>query len=121
MGAVLSATFTDPIPAGNTITGLTVQYGIRHACYSVSNAMEFQLNTNTYGTWCSTDGPHCACSNPAVGLATFSPDISFYNEDGDNTLDIVHNYSGTCHEAVTTVPSYPAGTMIVVTIDYGCP
>jgi hypothetical protein len=33
----------------------------------------------------------------------------------------VHNYSGTCHEAVTTVPSYPAGTMVVVTIDYGCP
>ena len=100
---------------------ITVEWGIRHACMADLNAMEFRLNGDTYGTWSSAYGPHCSCGNPAVGLASFSVDPALYYHNNENTLEIIHNPTGSCHEAITTVPSYAAGTMIVLTTDYGCP
>ena len=43
-----------------------------------------------------------------------------YQQGQQNTLSVVHNATGNCHEALATVPNEQAGTAFVVTIDYVC-
>jgi hypothetical protein len=57
-----------------------------------------------------------------VGVATFSAPVSAYKGSGaKNDITVVHNDPGSCHEAFTSVPSAPVGTIVRVVIDYGCP
>ena len=116
-GTTLVATFTDTLPTTTALSALNVQAGIRHACTS-GTSMTFQLNSVTFGTWGSADGPHCNCSNSTVATASFYPDETGYNLGASNTISIIHSTSSTCMEAITTVPSTTAGTAFRVTADY---
>lgn len=120
-GATLVASFTDSIPTGSVPKTITVKMGIEHACSPAANAFEFKFNGSTIGTWTSTKGPDCACGTPAVGDASFAAPTSTYKSGTTNTVSVVHNDSGSCHEAITTVPGTAATTAVRVVIDYGCP
>ncbi|MEZ4380769.1 MAG: DUF4215 domain-containing protein [Nannocystaceae bacterium] len=119
-GALLSATFMDNLPVNAAITDIQVITGIRHACESVQNAMLFQLNDNDIGGWNSSNGPHCSCGNPAIATSTFNVDPSFYDPGAPNKLDIHHNGTGSCHQAITSVPNAPVGTAFRVVVSVGC-
>ena len=53
-------------------------------------------------------------------MATFAAPNNAYAKDATNTLSIVHNAIGNCHEAITNVPGSPVGTAFRVTVNYSC-
>jgi hypothetical protein len=121
-GTVLSATFPDPLAAGGTLTGVQVVSAVEHACNSTpANAMDFKLNGTQIGIWNSLNGPDCACSNPALGNATFNPAPSLYVRNANNTVSITHNAIGTCREALRSVPTAPPGTAFRIILTKTCP
>ena len=120
MGAVISGAFADPLPPTGAITAITVQSGIEHACFSDANAMEFRLNGTTIGTWGGGLGPDCSCGDPRVGLGSFSASASTWLRGGTNSVSILHNTSGSCHEAITSVPGRPVGTAFSVIVTTSC-
>jgi hypothetical protein len=81
--------------------------------------MTFQLNNMDIGFWGSVQGPDCACGNFAVGNANFMATMQYLTGQ-QNTVRIVHNAAGSCHEALTSVPNQPVGTAFAVIIDYTC-
>lgn len=119
-GDVLAVNFTDTIPAGTVVTGISIDAGIRHACQSDPDSMDFHLNNASIGTWNRDDGPHCACSDPSVASATFDASAAPYNVGGENTVSIVHNSPGSCHQAIGPVPGQSAETAFVVTVAFDC-
>jgi cysteine-rich repeat protein len=120
-GTTLQAPFVDTVPAGAVPSAVGIQAGIRHACTPAADAMTFQLNGVTFDTWCSADGPHCDCSNPAVALGDFTASPTDYLVGSTNTISIVHGTTSQCMEAITTVPSTPAGTAFRVTVEFADP
>jgi hypothetical protein len=120
-GSTLQASFVDTIPSGSVPSAVGIQAGIRHACTTSDTAMTFQLNGVTFGDWGSADGPHCDCDNSAVALGSFTPAASGYVAGSTNTISILHGTTTQCMEAITTVPSTPAGTAFRVTVDYAIP
>lgn len=120
-GATVRGGFSDTIPSGSVVKTVTVKWGIEHACAADTNAMEFKLNGTTIGTWNSAKGPDCMCGDTRVGDASFSAPTTAYLPGASNTVSILHNYSGYCHEAITSVPAAPTGTAARVVITYGCP
>jgi len=122
LGSTLTASFNDAIPSGHVVKAVSVRFGVEHACSAVDNAMAFALNGTSIGKWNSSMGPDCSCGDTRVGAATFSAPIGAYKSSGaKNDVTIVHNDGGSCHEAITSVPTAPAGTAVRVVIDYGCP
>ena len=119
--STLTASFADPLQQGGTVSSVQVIFGVRHACNSQSNAMEFQLNGTTFGTWGSANGPHCNCSNATIALSQNNAAPASYVRGGSNTVSILHNASGTCMEAIATHSSLPPGTAFRVIIDKTCP
>jgi hypothetical protein len=120
-GDTVTGTFADEIPPGSVAKTITVKFGIEHACVATTNAMDFQLNGVSVGTWNSSKGPDCSCGNTAVGDASFSAPLSAYKAGMSNTVSIVHNDSGSCHEAITNPVGAPLSTAMRVVITYGCP
>jgi hypothetical protein len=115
---VLTANFADPIPPGATVTNVSVRAGVEHAC-NVGMAMTFRLNNQDIGFWGSDLGPDCSCGNPALGSINFNG-TNPYLTGQQNTIQVVHNASGSCHESLTTVPNQMVGTAFAVVIDYDC-
>ncbi len=120
MGAVASGTFADEIPTGSVVKSITLSFGIEHACVTTTNAMDFQLNGVSVGTWNSSKGPDCSCGDTRVGDAVFTAPLSAYKAGSTNTISIVHNDSGSCHQAITSVVGSP-GTAMRAVVTYGCP
>jgi hypothetical protein len=120
-GSILSATYQDPPALTGTVTSVTVQIGIRHACNQIPNAMEFKMNGATIGQWGQANGPHCNCGDPNIALGSFMAPPPSYVPNGSNTVSILHNAMGNCHEAVATHPSLPPGTAFRITINRTCP
>ncbi|MCB9752301.1 MAG: DUF4215 domain-containing protein [Myxococcales bacterium] len=119
-GVILTANFMDSLPANATVTSVNIKTGIRHACDAAANAMQWQLNDNDIGQWGSANGPHCNCANAAVGTASWDANPGFYLPGASNKIEIIHNASGSCHEAISTVPGAPAGTAFRVVVTTGC-
>lgn len=123
VGDTLVASFEDALPTDTIPTTIEIQFGIRHACNSTADAMEFRFNDQYLGGWSSADGPHCDCSNSTIGTATFAAEPLDYLFDATNTVSIVHNATGNCHEAIATVPTAAAGTAVRITLAFaadGC-
>jgi len=122
-GDTLTGSFEDTLPADAIPTSIEIQAGIRHACNSTADAMEFRFNDQYLGGWTSADGPHCDCSSSTIGAASFPADPLDYVFGGTNTVSIIHNAIGNCHEAIATVPTTPLGTAFRVTLSFeaeGC-
>jgi hypothetical protein len=117
-GDVLSAQFDDPLPENTVPTAVEIQAGVRHACNTETNALEFEFNDVVIGTWNNADGPHCNCGNPAIALASFPAEASDYLVGAPNSVAIDHNAIGDCHEAVATVPSTADGTAFHIVVDF---
>lgn len=93
---------------------------MEHAC-NAGQAMLYRFEGTQIGTWGAANGPDCACGNLAVGAANFNAPINLYKYGQNNTVSIVHNAAGSCHEALTSVPGAPVGTAFQVVITYsGC-
>jgi hypothetical protein len=120
-GATVSGTFADEIPSGSVVKSVSLSFGVEHACNSTTNSMDFQFNGTSVGTWNSSKGPDCSCGDTRVGDAIFPAPISAYRPGMTNTISIVHNDSGNCHEAITNVTGAPSGTAMRAVITYGCP
>ncbi len=120
-GTTISGSFADTLAQDGTVASVQVFVAVRHACNSDSNAFEFVFNGNIVGTWNSADGPHCSCGNPNIAIAQNNAAPGSYVRGGSNTVSVVHNATGTCHEAIATHPSWPADTAFRVIIDKTCP
>jgi hypothetical protein len=121
-GTFITASFVDPaFGSRGTIGSVQVIAAVEHACNNVPvNAMDFQLNGNSIGAWNSNNGPDCSCGDPVTGNAQFTAPIASYIGGGTNTVTIVHNAMGSCHEAITTVPNAPQGTAFRIIVDVVC-
>jgi hypothetical protein len=121
LGTQISASFSDPLATGGTVASVQLQAGVRHACSTQPNAMEFAFNGTLVGTWTRANGPHCDCGNLTIALAQFAPAAASYVRGGANTVTITHQADSACMEAIATVPGAPAGTAFRIVINKTCP
>jgi len=105
----VSQTFTDPVPPGNVITGVTItHYGTSCNATSVGNSINgVNICTNGGDNFCSCGGCHTySCS------ASFSCGLPNYNYGGTNTYTIAPNAAFCWDRTVITFNYVPSGSLV---------
>lgn len=108
LGNIDAFPFTDPVPPGNMVTGVSIDlYGEcspNNTTYAINGELVQTQNLGTVGP-CS-----CVCNPVSTFTATYPGGLTGYNYGGANTLDLSISGSALCaYYAEVTLTYAPAG------------